>query len=233
VSEARPQPLEQPTAVDAALEAAGIAAGRRGSERLRRLDDGERALYRWVLRTFAAGAAPEPAGLREAAATFGVRLDKALVVLAAEDLVHLDPATRVVAVAYPFSSTPRGHRVLIDGKQAVEAMCAIDALGIAPMLELPIEVFSHDPISGREVWVRIDLGDGAWWEPEEAVVLAGSSARGGPSFRSCCSILNFFESGESALQYLLAHPEVTGHAVTLPEAIEAGRLLFGDLLEEV
>lgn len=31
-------------------------------------------------------------------------------------------------------------------------------------------------------------------------------------------MLNFFEAGERALQYLIIHPEVTGHAITLPEA---------------
>jgi Alkylmercury lyase len=59
-------------------------------------------------------------------------------VFAREDLVHVDAAGRPV-VAYPFSATPRGHRVLVDGERWVEAMCAIDALGIAPMLGLPIE----------------------------------------------------------------------------------------------
>lgn len=111
-------------------------------------------------------------------------------------------------------------------------MCAIDPLGTAAMLELPIEVFSRDPVSGGEVWVRIDPGDGAWWDPEQAIVLAGSYDAAGPSFRSCCSVLNFFESGEHALQYLLAHPEVTGHAITIPEAIAVGAAIFGDLLKE-
>jgi hypothetical protein len=31
---------------------------------------------------------------------------------------------------------------------------------------------------------------------------------------------------------LLAHPEVTGHAITIPDAIAAGAAIFGDLLEE-
>jgi hypothetical protein len=111
-------------------------------------------------------------------------------------------------------------------------MCALDALGIAAMLERPIEVVSRDPLSGREVWVRVDPGEGAWWEPGPAAVLAGSACIGGPSCRGCCDVLNFFESGEHALQYLLAHPDLSGHAITIPEAIEAGRAIFGDLLKE-
>ena len=111
-------------------------------------------------------------------------------------------------------------------------MCAIDALGIAAMLERPIEVVSRDPVSGGEVWVRIDPGDGAWWEPETAVVLAGSCNGSGPSFRSCCRVLNLFESGANALQYLRANGDVAGHAISIPEAIAAGHAVFGNVLKE-
>ena len=120
--------------------------------------------------------------------------------------------------------------MLIDGSYYVEAMCAIDALGIAPMLGLPIEITSRDPHTDSEVWVRLDPGEGAWWEPETAVVLDGCLGTEGPSYRTCCGALNFFESGESALSYLVATPNISGRAIPLPEAIELGRAIFGDLL---
>ena len=62
------------------------------------------------------------------------------------------------------------------------AMCAIDALGIAPMLGLPIEVRSRDPISGGEVHVQLHPGEQPDWQPKKAVVLAGSTHCDGPSF---------------------------------------------------
>jgi len=34
------------------------------------------------------------------------------------------------------------------------------------------------------------------------------------------------------LRYLIAHPDIIGHAIALPEAIELGRLVFGDVLKE-
>ena len=222
----------QAGAVDAVLDAAAIPPERCGRARTRRLREDELALYRWLLRRFAGGAPPAANEFADAAGSFGVELEQVVAVFAAEDLVHLDTATGVVLVAYPFSGTSRGHRVLIDGKHWAEAMCAIDALGIAAMLERPIEVVSRDPISGGEVWVRIDPGDGAWWDPEQAVVLAGSCASSGPSFSGCCRVLNLFESGANALQYLLANPDVAGHAVSIPEAIAAGNALFGDVLKE-
>ena len=218
--------------VDIALKAAAIPAEPCGRARTRRLAERERALYRWLLRRFADGAPPAPAELKEAAAASGVDFEQAAAVFAAEDLVHVDPVSGAVLVAYPFSGTSRGHRVLIDGEHWVEAMCAIDALGITAMLKRPIEVVSRNPQSGGEVWVRVDPGDGAWREPEHAVVLAGSTRDAGPSFRGCCDVINFCASGEHALQYLLAHPEISGHAITIPEAIEAGRVIFGDLLKE-
>src|SRR5439155_18553699 len=162
--------------------------------------------------------------------SLGLEVEVALATFAREDLVHHDPATGAILVAYPFSGTPRGHRVVIDGRHAVEAMCAVDALGIAPMLGVTVEITSHDPHTGAEIRVRVDLGEGAWWEPETAVVLDGCVCTDGPSYCNCCAALNFFESGESALGYLVANPEISGHAIPLPEAIELGRSIFGDLL---
>jgi hypothetical protein len=111
-------------------------------------------------------------------------------------------------------------------------MCAIDALGVAAMLDKPIEVSSHDPISGSEVRVRLHPNDGAAWEPETAVVLAGSSCASGPSYCGCCDVVNFFDSTETAQQYLLEHDNVAGKPISIPEAIEAGRAIFGELLKE-
>jgi hypothetical protein len=122
--------------------------------------------------------------------------------------------------------------VLIDGQRWVEAMCAIDALGIAPMLGLPVEIHSRDPLSGGEIRVRFDPSEGAWWEPEEAVVLSGSACCEGPSFRGCCDVLNFFERRENAKRYLAENTSVSGHPISLPEAIDAGRIVFGDVVTE-
>jgi hypothetical protein len=216
-------PIDSPTR-------SSIRGQRRGRARLEPLSPGERELYDWILHAFAAGAPPQPDTLADAASGFDVDVEAALATFARQDLVHHDPSTGAILVAYPFSGIPRGHRVLVDGRHHVEAMCAIDALGIAPMLDLLVEITSRDPHTGGEVWVRLDPGEGAWWEPQTAVGFDGCASRGGPSFRSCCGTLNFFESGESAQQYLVANPAVSGRAISVPEAIELGRSIFGDLL---
>jgi hypothetical protein len=223
--------VERDTAALAALHAAEIPRSRRGDERTRRLSAAERQLYRWILREFAAATPPSGEATRAAADALGLDAADTFRILAREDLIHVDASGRPV-VAYPFSVKPRGHRVLIGGNRWVEAMCAIDALGIAPMLARPIEIHSRDPIAGGEIRLRLDPGGDAWWEPQQMVVLTGSVCRDGPSFRGCCDVINFFENNENAGRYLAKNPSVSGHPIALPEAIDAGRIVFGDLLQE-
>ena len=220
--------VERETAAIDALRAADIPEERRGRARTRRLSSAQRQFYFWILREFAAARPPTAEGTRGAAVSYGLEPAEVFKVLAREDLVHVDSAGCPI-VAYPFSGQPRGHRVLIDGERWVEGMCAIDALGIAPMLGLPVEIYSHDPVSGGEIWVRIDPSEGAWSEPEEVVVLSGSACCEGPSFLGCCDVLNFFETGESADSYLERNPSLSGHAISFSEAIEAGRIVFADV----
>lgn len=223
---------EQAEMVQRALSSAGIPPERFGPARLTHLNDGERDLYRWILASFArAGSRPVDA-LCDHASDLGLQIEETLDLFARLDLVHHDPASGEILVAYPFSARPRGHSVLINSTHRVEAMCAIDALGIAPMLQQPVEVTSRDPLSGTEIWVRLDPGEGAWWEPPTAVVLAGSASCDGPGFRGCCDVLNFFETEASANSYLAAHPELTGFPITIPDAIEAGRIIFAELMKE-
>jgi Alkylmercury lyase len=225
-------PPEQGEIVQRALSIAGIAPERFGSARLNRLTDEERALYRWILASFARGGNPAVDELCDLASHLGLEIEDTLDLLAKLDLVHHDPSSGEILVAYPFSARPRGHSVLINSTHRVEAMCAIDALGIAPMLEQPIEITSHDPLSGAEIWVRFDPGEGAWWEPATAVVLSGNTCRQGPSFRGCCDVLNFFQTDDSANTYLAAYPELAGFPISIADAIEAGRTVFADLLKE-
>jgi hypothetical protein len=144
------------------LEAAAIPRSRCGTERTARLSRDERQLYRWILDHFAHAAPPTAAQLAEQARALDLDPEAALATLSAEDLVHTGDGGAVL-VAYPFSARPCGHRVMIDERRTVEAMCAIDALGIASMLNQPVEITSPDPLTGLEIWSRVSPGEGAWW----------------------------------------------------------------------
>jgi len=217
--------------LERALEAAAIPRSRCGTERTARLSREQRQLYHWILQRFAQAAPPTPARLAEQARAVDLEPSAAFATLAREDLIHTDDDGAVL-VAYPFSTQPRGHRVTIDERLTVEAMCAIDVLGIAPMLNQPVEINSHDPLTGHEIWLRVSPGEGAWWEPETAVVLAGSSCASGQTYGGCCDVLNFFETTETAERYLREHGHVDGVPISIPEAIETGRAIFGEILKE-
>jgi hypothetical protein len=58
-------------------------------------------------------------------------------------------------------------------------MCAIDALGIAPMFDTPIEISSHDPLNDQEFHGQISPDGAGNWEPESAVVVCGRKQSSG------------------------------------------------------
>ena len=65
-----------------------------------------------------------------------------------------------VGLAYPFTASPSAYQVTLPGGRARYACCAIDALGVAPMLGTPVTVrsrchrsaaplvFDVDPVGG-------------------------------------------------------------------------------------
>lgn len=132
-------------------------------------------------------------------------------------------------MAYPFSGRATEHIVPFRGEHEVYAMCAIDALGTAPMFGESIEIVSRDPVSGERIEVAVDPVGAGRWLPEEAVVVCGSSG-GGESCGSCCPVLNFFASPENGEQWLDGRPDVRGYVMTMADAIDAGRAVFGDVL---
>ena len=212
-----------------ALSTAAIPRDRWGSKRLSGFTDGERRLYRSILMSFRAGTAPGRDELGKVASGLGLELGPALGQLARADLAHADKHGSII-VAYPFSGRPTAHRVCFDGSE-VFAMCALDALGIAPMLGEAIEISSSDPLTGEEIHVQLEPDGKGSWQPPEAIVVCGT-AGGGDACSGCCPVVNFFASTTSAQRWLATRPDIRGTAISMDDAIAAGRCVFGDLLKE-
>ena len=81
-------------------------------------------------------------------------------------------------MAYPFSAGPTPHLVAIAGGPRVHSKCAIDSLGIPPMLGTDAVITSADPLTGAPVTVTFSGGQ-ASWDPPGAVVFATRSS-------ACC-----------------------------------------------
>ena len=214
------------------LTAAGIPASKLGPARCARLTDSQRELYFWILRRFAASGRTSSTETREKAARLGLEVEDALATLAREDLVHRG-ADGEITVAYPFSGPPTAHRVRFPDGHEAHAMCAIDALGIAPMFQQPVEIRSRDPLTGTAFQAKVAPDGAATWEPDTAVVVAGVLDQVGDACCGCCPVLNFFASEDSAQRWLREHPHVSGQLITVEDAIASGRAVFGDVFQEI
>jgi hypothetical protein len=200
--------------------AASLATQRSARDRLADCPPAYRRLHRRVLRAFVAGERPGADDLARWAHQLEIEPDDAVDALARHDVVWLDPETRLVATAYPFSGAPTPHRVsLPDSGVEVFAMCAIDALGIPFMASRPAHINSRDAIDSGPIELWLDPAGERRSEPPGVAVTIGVSGDG-PSASCCCPHINF-----------VADPARAGAPVLeLDAAIEVGRQIFGSLL---
>jgi hypothetical protein len=191
------------------------------------------AFHRALLGAFLTEAGPaDLAAVGRLAAGRQLDPQAALAALAAADLVHADPATGRVRVAYPFSGPPTPHRVELAEGPPVYAMCALDALGIPQMTRRNGRIHSIDPTSGQPITVEVD--DQGWhWQATTTVVLAATTTMGdacGSVADCCCPYINFYASPHDADAYRQAHPAMAAELLSQAEAVEAARRIFGGLL---
>ena len=207
-------------------QAVGIAPGT-FPERLAATGPDARTAYGALLPAFAAsGRPPGPDALAAGTGLARDRVGVALAELAAADLVALGPDGDVLG-AFPLSAVPTRHRVHVDGRPVLHAMCAVDALGIPAMLGAAGTVTSTDPATGRPIKVRIATDGTLDVSPPEAVVVLARTGDG-PLASACCSVIDF-HSDRAAAEDVLREPGKRGSVLTVPEAHAFGVLLFGAL----
>mgnify|MGYP001031519131 CR=1 FL=1 len=170
------------------------------------------------------GALAERAGLNET--SVGTLLEE----LRRRDLVVLD-GERIVG-SYPFTDRDAGYRVTLDGR-VLNAMCAVDALGIGAMTDRDITIASRCRHCGAQIRIATrDQGRAlAQIEPRTAVVWQSVRYEGACAANSLCATTAFFCSDDhlSAWRREQAADEA-GFRLSVEEGLEAGRALFGPSL---
>ena len=172
----------------------------------------------------ATGVLAERAGLSEAA------IPPLLEELRRRDLVVLD-GNKIVG-AYPFTDRDTGHRVAVDGR-ILNAMCAVDALGIGAMLDRDITIASRCRHCGAPIRIATrDRGLGvAQVSPVTAVVWLSVRYEGGCAASSLCTATSFFCSDDHLAAWRQEHSaDKPGFRLSMEEALEAGRAIFGPSL---
>jgi len=150
--------------------------------------------------------------------------------LSERDLVVLEDGQ--IIGTYPFTSRDTGHQIRLDGR-FVNAMCAVDALGVGAMLDRDIEITSRcwhcgSPInvSTRDHGRSLDTVN-----PRSAVVWLSVRYEGGCAANSLCSTTAFFCSDDHLAAWRKQRAaDEPGFRLSIEEALEAGRAIFGPSL---
>jgi hypothetical protein len=121
-------------------------------DRQDRLGEPLKTLHREVIRSLVMrGRTPNRS---EIAALVGEgEVENAIARLGKDDLVVLSKDKREIVGAYPVTSETTPHEVHVSG-QTIHAMCALDALSVGPMYEVPVEVCSHCRVTSEAVCIK-------------------------------------------------------------------------------
>ncbi|MDX0190404.1 bifunctional organomercurial lyase/mercury(II) reductase MerBA [Sinorhizobium meliloti] len=176
------------------------------------------------------GRAPIRSALAERAGLDETAIRPLLAELRRRDLVVLD-GEQIVG-AYPVTDRETGHRVTLDG-HVVNAMCAVDALGIGAMTGRDIAIASPCRHCGAPIRITTRQRGRALAEvaPSTAVMWQSVRYEGGCAASSLCATTAFFCSDEhlSAWRDERSADE-PGFRLSIEEGLEAGRALFGPSL---
>lgn len=215
---------------------AGRMAARSGllDKWLHALNPDEDRIWRGILRFYAArGRPPE---VSEIATTAGLPHKDAEVFLCKlqlRDLIGLDPSSGAITHAYPFTQSPTGHRVQLN-EHTFNALCAIDALGTAEMYGTDVRIEAQCRFCGEAITVSTaEKGRAlASISPAQSVVWYDFAYTDNAA-ASCCPLIAFFCSDEHLQNWLdVQQPARAGARLTMPEALELGRAIFGPVLRE-
>jgi len=186
-----------------------------------------RELHRAILCGFALEGKPPARAL--IAARPGIdAVDAALQRLAAHDLIVLTPDHSEVAGAYPFTTERRVHRVRLNG-HIVHAMCALDALSIAPMFETATRIDSRCHDSDRPIGIHMQGAQVISAQPADPWVGIRWQGTSGCAAQSLCMEMVFLHDQATAEAWQQDDP---GHIsiFDLPDAVEFGAAFFRPLL---
>lgn len=110
------------------------------------------ALHRMVITSLVMHGRP-PTRAEVAARVGGQQIDAALALLGNDDLIVLSPDRRDVLGAYPVTSEATPHILDVNG-HTIHAMCALDALAIAPLFDCEVHIRSHCRMTGEAIVIR-------------------------------------------------------------------------------
>ena len=196
--------------------------------RQQQLDPELQHLHQLILHTFVEQGRPLP--ISDAADHLTHHsVQQAFQLLAKQDLIVLDVEQQMIMGAYPLSYEVTPHIVEVNG-HAINAMCALDALSVAPMFEVATRIksscaISCEPVSIRMHGEQVESLDA----PENLYVGIRWQSPCGAAAHSLCRDMVFL-LGQAAVDKWQQRSELSGSVFNVPVAIAIGTAFFRPLL---
>ncbi len=196
--------------------------------RQQQLDPELRHLHRLILRAFAESGRPLPiSGAAKHLKQHSVQ--QAFQLLAEQDLIVLDVEQRMIMGAYPLTYEVTPHTVEVNG-YAINAMCALDALSVAPLFDVTSRIKSSCAISGAPISIHmqgkqietLDAADNLY------VGIRWQSPCGAAAHSLCRDMV--FLIGQEAVDKWQRRSELEGSVFDISVAIAIGAAFFRPLL---
>ena len=158
----------------------------------------------------------------------GEALEAGLRKLGEADLIVLDKTGRWPVGAYPLTSEHTAHRITVNG-HSLYAMCALDALSVAPMFDETVSISSGCHVNHTPVRIQMQ-GDAILdARPDDAIVGIRWQMPTAVAAHSMCMEMVFLENRATAERWQGGDTENIS-LFTLPEAVAFGKGFFLPLM---
>lgn len=202
--------------------------GRLAEAKLTSLDD---EIRKSVLREFARNGKSLTSGEIAGRLRISVEtVDQAIEKLQKADI--LSSRGNKITSAYPFSADKTRHKVIFEDEHEVYALCATDALGVHFMLNENLIILSRCPECENEIKIAVKDGLIDFRNPDGIIEFVSNRERCGSIAETLCPFINFFCSNKHLEKWREKNPEYRdGEVYSLDDALEHGRIIFGDFLK--
>lgn len=181
-------------------------------------------VYRALVDSFLVGGTlPTPMEVARRTGMDGHAVERVLAEMVERDWAGRD-ATGTLVNLYPFSARPTGIRVHLR-RVTREVMCAIDALGVAPMLGEPVAVTSTCPVCDKPLRLEVSPDAIAGARPASLAVVHRRTP--GPAHLTRCHAIRFVCSPEHGEAWVRQQGGPDDAVAPLDMAIAHARRMFG------
>jgi mercuric reductase len=187
-----------------------------------------KALHREVLGSLVTRGRP-PTRVEIAALVGDDQVDAAITRLGGADLVVLSADQREIVGAYPVTVEQTPHEVHVSGHM-IHAMCALDAVSVGPMYDLPVEICSRCRVTGEAICIKQQGARILEATPQTARVgVRWQYPSGDHAAHSMCMEMVFLKDDAAAAAW--HGGDLQHHSVfTLDQAVQFGAKFFNPLL---